>query len=171
MAEPLRVHFSPTGGATAAVVDAIAQAASTILVQAYTFTSAPIAAALLAAFRRKVAVNIILDASNLSGKYSALTFFQNSGIPTLVDAAHAIAHNKIMILDGSVVLTGSFNFTTNAEYHNAENLLAIQDAGLAALYAANWHLHAAHSHPPGPPALKLGTKQPDSPGQIQIGTK
>ena len=43
------------------------------------------------------------------------------GIPTKIDALHAIAHNKIVIVDGAVVVTGSFNFTKQAENNNAEN--------------------------------------------------
>jgi phosphatidylserine/phosphatidylglycerophosphate/cardiolipin synthase-like enzyme len=36
------------------------------------------------------------------------------------------------------VITGSFNFTAAAQAKNAENLLVIRDAALAALYRANW---------------------------------
>jgi phosphatidylserine/phosphatidylglycerophosphate/cardiolipin synthase-like enzyme len=50
-----------------------------------------------------------------------------------------------MVLDGSTVITGSFNFTKNAEEKNAENLLVIRDKDLAAIYAANWQTHVAHS--------------------------
>jgi phosphatidylserine/phosphatidylglycerophosphate/cardiolipin synthase-like enzyme len=58
-----------------------------------------------------------------------------------------IAHNKVMILDGQTVITGSFNFTKSAEESNAENLLVIRDAAIAGQYAANWHAHAQHSEP------------------------
>ena len=58
---------------------------------------------------------------------------------------HAIAHNKVMVIDGETVITGSFNFTTAAEEHNAENLLLVHDAKLAARYVENWRAHAAHS--------------------------
>jgi phosphatidylserine/phosphatidylglycerophosphate/cardiolipin synthase-like enzyme len=126
-------------------VAALGTASKSVLVQAYSFTSAPIAQALLACYRRNVPVQVILDRSNLGEKYSELTFFRNARIPVLVDSAHAIAHNKIIIIDDQLVLTGSFNFTTNAELHNAENLLVISDPALAALYTGNWHAHAAHS--------------------------
>jgi len=52
----------------------------------------------------------------------------------MIDANHAIAHNKVMIIDGETVLTGSFNFTKAAQEKNAENLLIIRDAALAAQY-------------------------------------
>jgi phosphatidylserine/phosphatidylglycerophosphate/cardiolipin synthase-like enzyme len=50
-----------------------------------------------------------------------------------------------MVIGGTTVLTGSFNFTNAAEEHNAENLLVIQDPALAEKYAANWKVHADHS--------------------------
>jgi phosphatidylserine/phosphatidylglycerophosphate/cardiolipin synthase-like enzyme len=145
VALPVQIRFSPQGGCTDAVVAALAAARSSIFVQAYSFTSVAIAAALLAAQRRGVNVHVILDRSNLGEKYSELTFFRNNQVPVLVDAAHAIAHNKIMVIDAAVLLTGSFNFTTNAELHNAENLLVITDPTLALIYTANWQAHAAHS--------------------------
>ncbi len=54
-------------------------------------------------------------------------------------------HNKVMIIDGVTVLTGSFNFTKAVDEKNAENLLVINDAALADRYAENWRLHAQHS--------------------------
>jgi phosphatidylserine/phosphatidylglycerophosphate/cardiolipin synthase-like enzyme len=143
----VQVYFSPRGGATEAAVSALDQATNSVLVQAYSFTSAPIARALVEAQRRGVKVRVILDKSQRTEKYSEADFLKNQGIPTLIDAQHAIAHNKIMILDGRVVLTGSFNFTKAAEENNAENLLIINDPVLAAQYTQNWLLHQRHSEP------------------------
>ena len=70
---------------------------------------------------------------------------RNSGVPVLIDSEHEIAHNKVMIIDSQVVITGSFNFTKQAEERNAENLLVIRDKLLAEQYTANWKLHADHS--------------------------
>src|SRR5207248_1806343 len=65
-----------------------------------------------------------------------------------IDSQHAIAHAKVMVIDDTTVITGSFNFTKAAEERNAENLLVIKDAPeLAQAYEANIHEHAAHSHP------------------------
>ena len=52
-----------------------------------------------------------------------------------------------MIIDGETVITGLFNFTNQAEEHNAENLLVIHDRSMADRYLANWHDHEAHSEP------------------------
>jgi len=64
---------------------------------------------------------------------------------TKIDAQHAIAHNKVIIIDGETVITGSFNFTKAAEEKNAENLLVIRDKKLAELYIKNWQEHEKHS--------------------------
>jgi phosphatidylserine/phosphatidylglycerophosphate/cardiolipin synthase-like enzyme len=144
---PIEVHFSPHGGCTEAVVREIDAARSSILVQAYSFTSAPIAEALVAAKRRGVAVDVILDKSQESEKYSSADFLLHAGVSTRIDAKHSIAHNKIMIIDGGVVITGSFNFTKAAENSNAENLLVIRDRQMAAIYATNWQSHCEHAAP------------------------
>jgi phosphatidylserine/phosphatidylglycerophosphate/cardiolipin synthase-like enzyme len=143
----VQVYFSPKGGATDAVVGALNRATNSVLVQAYSFTSAPIAKALVDAHRRGVKVQVILDHSQRTEKYSEADFLRNNGIPTLIDARHPIAHNKIIIIDDYIILTGSFNFTKAAEEHNAENLLLINDPVLARKYIQNWHSHEQHSEP------------------------
>jgi len=122
-------------------------ARTTVKVQAYSFTSAPIAKALVDAHKRGVRVEVILDKSQWTEKYSSADFLAHAGIPTRIDAQHKIAHNKIMVIDGAVVITGSFNFTRGAEYDNAENLLVIRSQALAAQYPRNWETHAEHSEP------------------------
>jgi phosphatidylserine/phosphatidylglycerophosphate/cardiolipin synthase-like enzyme len=146
---PIEVRFSPKGGCTDAIVGELNAARSSILIQAYSFTSAPIAKAIVEAHRRGVHVEAILDSSHKTAKYSEADFLYNAGIPVMLDSRHAIAHNKIIIIDGQVVLTGSFNFTKSAEQSNAENLLIIRDTALADQYTANWKLHAKHSEPYG----------------------
>lgn len=72
-------------------------------------------------------------------------FLLTSGIPTYIDGVHALAHNKIIVIDESLVITGSFNFTKAAEERNAENLLVIQNKELAAKDRDNWVVHQKHS--------------------------
>ena len=144
-----QVYFSPGGEATSAIRHVLNNAKSTVLVQAYSFTSAPIAEALVKAHKRGVKVQVILDRSQRTQKYSSADFLVNFGIPTRIDAAHAIAHDKVMIIDNEIVITGSFNFTKAAEEKNAENLLVIRNRELAARYTDNWQHHEGHSEPYG----------------------
>jgi len=146
-ADKPRVYFSPRGGCAGAVVKQLDGAKSSVLVQAYSFTSVPIAKALVDAHRRGVKVSVLLDKSQRGERYTSATFLLNEGIPPSIDAQHAIAHNKVIVIDGRFVVTGSFNFTKAAEESNAENLLILDDPELAKQYSANWQAHAAHSEP------------------------
>ena len=142
---PVQVFFSPRGGAQEALVATIGQAKDTIFVQAYSFTSAFIAKALVDAAQRGVKIEAILDKSQRSARYTGATFLKNEGIPVYIDDKHAIAHNKVMIIDGAIVITGSFNFTKAAEEKNAENLLIIRDKEMAKVYMDNLEKHKEHS--------------------------
>lgn len=142
--------FSPKGGCTNAIVAELAAARSEILVQAYSFTCPDISKALIAAASRRVKVTVLLDRSNEEETYSELGDLQQHGVEVLIDACHAIAHNKVMVIDQKTVITGSFNFTRQAENQNAENLLILRHHhDLAVLYRANFHTHRLHCNPPG----------------------
>ena len=143
----IRVYFTPGDSAEMAIVDALLNAKESILVQAYSFTNPAIATALADARNRGVNVEILLDKSHRNQRYSAADFMSNAGIPTLIDDRHAIAHNKIMIVDGRVVITGSYNFTKAAEKNNAENLVIIESGSVAEKYHNNWQKHRRHSQP------------------------
>ena len=144
-AADIQVYFSPDGGCTEAIVRELGKAKSTVLVQAYSFTSAPIAKALVDAEKRGVKIQVILDKRERREKYTEADFLLHAGVPTWIDAKHAIAHNKVMVIDSHTILTGSFNFTKAAEENNAENLLVIDDAALAEKYTDNFQKHLAHS--------------------------
>jgi phosphatidylserine/phosphatidylglycerophosphate/cardiolipin synthase-like enzyme len=141
----VEVFFSPQGGCTEAIEKALGQAKGTVLIQAYSFTSAPIAKAVVDAHKRGVKVQVILDKSQRTERYSSADFLAHAGIKILIDDKHKIAHNKIMVIDSNTVITGSFNFTKAAEEGNAENLLIIRSVDLAAKYTDNWNKHVVHS--------------------------
>jgi phosphatidylserine/phosphatidylglycerophosphate/cardiolipin synthase-like enzyme len=131
----ITVYFSPRGGCTAAIVEQVAGAKKSVNVLAYRLTSIPVVKALADAHDRGVQVSIVLDKTQQSEKYSDATYFHNRGMTVLADPKHAIAHDKVIIVDDRMVITGSFNFSTTAEDDNAENLLVIEDkADLTAAY-------------------------------------
>jgi phosphatidylserine/phosphatidylglycerophosphate/cardiolipin synthase-like enzyme len=143
----IEVFFSPKGGCTDAIIKELANAKTGIRIQAYSFTSAPIAKAVVDANKNGIDTKVILDKSQRTERYSSADFLAHAGVSVLIDARHKIAHNKIMIIDSNSVITGSFNFTKSAEEENAENLLIIRNAELAAKYLANWNIHSRHSEP------------------------
>jgi phosphatidylserine/phosphatidylglycerophosphate/cardiolipin synthase-like enzyme len=139
------VYFSPHGGCTEAVLSEIRHATKTIDLQAYSFTSASIARALADAEGRGVRVRAILDKKETGSQYSSATYLLKCHVETFTDGQHPIAHSKTMIIDGATVVTGSFNFTRQAE-SNSENLLIIKgDQRLVVEYIENFERHLGHS--------------------------
>jgi phosphatidylserine/phosphatidylglycerophosphate/cardiolipin synthase-like enzyme len=99
------------------------------------------------AHKRVVKVEVILDKGQKKDRYTEAITLIHAGIRTLVDPEHAIAHNKVMVIDDNVVITGSLNFTKTVEERNAENLLVIRDKATAEKYTKNWQEHEKHSEP------------------------
>lgn len=151
----IELAFSPEEDVTGLVVKTLNGARKQVLVQAFSFTSREIAAALIAAKRRGVDVQLIADREqtdkiekNRIGEIAA------GGVPVFIDSEHTAAHNKVMVIDAGTpdvaVITGSFNFTYGAQKNNAENLMVMRgNAKLAEAYAANWRRHRQHSQPYG----------------------
>ncbi len=139
------VTFSPNGGTVAALVKLIGSAKSSVRMLAYNFTSQDVAKALIDAEHRGVDVRAVFDKSVPTERNSALPILEAAGVPYRIDRTHLIAHNKVLLIDGEWVETGSFNYTDNAEHHNGENALACRSAGAYALYLADWQKHWNHS--------------------------
>lgn len=150
--------FVPADSCVAPIVAAIAAARAEIRVQAYGFTSAPILGALAAAKARGADVQVILDKSNdrrasddnadsPRTRYSGATYMANTGIPVWIDHAPAIAHNKLIVIDGRLVIGGSYNYTIAAERRNAENVTFIDSPEVAAWFLANWASRRDASYP------------------------
>jgi len=135
----LNVCFSPEGQCEKLAVHAIQTAKQEILVQAYSFTSRPISDALIDAHNNGIAVKILFDQSQLKAPYSQIHRLRKAGIKTKVDNVQGIAHNKTIIVDGARLITGSYNFSRAANVRNSENMLLIQDEGMAKIYRAEWY--------------------------------
>jgi phosphatidylserine/phosphatidylglycerophosphate/cardiolipin synthase-like enzyme len=134
----LTAAFTP-GHALPVVLETIRSARSTIFVAAYSFTSRPVASALLDASRRGVGVQVLVDAGEATKRYSAARFLANQGVAVRINARYATQHNKFMVVDAVCVQTGSFNYTSSAAERNAENVLVVKNApALAAQYSAEW---------------------------------
>ena len=128
------VYFPPQGEETGAIVGELNKAQNSILVQSYSVFSPPVAKALVSAQERGVKVQILLDKSPLTEEY--IRIFAKGGISLKIASTHAIAQNKVMIIDGETVITG---------IPNAENLMVIRDKAFAEKFTKNWQEHQKHS--------------------------
>ena len=121
------------------MLSAINDAQKTLRMAAYSFTSKPIAAALVKAHNRGVDVQVVMDKSQRKGTYTGATYLANEGIVVRINSQYAIMHNKFIVVDGVSVETGSFNYTRAAAEKNAENVVYLKDVpGIAAKYSVEW---------------------------------
>ena len=142
----LEAGFSPDrSSAEDLVLKVIGSAGTSLKMSAYSFTSPTIVRAMLDAKRRGVHVQLIADErSNLnedrSGKARhALNAVAEAGIEVRTISAYAINHDKLMIVDGRHIETGSFNYSTAAARRNSENVLVVWNSPeLATIYLRHW---------------------------------
>lgn len=141
----IEVGFSPEGTAEALVLKIIKSAKQSIRLAGYSFTSPAIVYALLEAKRRGVDVAVVVDHKNnigqdVSGKAkAALNLLVNAGIRTRTIARYAIHHDKFIVVDGSHVETGSFNYSAAAAKSNSENVIVVwSNPQLAKDYLSHW---------------------------------
>lgn len=139
-----QVYFAPGVEPRTAIVGIIHDAKNEIEGTAYNFSSPEITQALVDAARRGVGQQWIIDHTALSQRHCTAAVLTAEGIPVYDDNQELIHHDKYMIIDRHLVITGSYNFSHNAE-HNAENLLVIDDKQIAAQYLADWKKHLVHS--------------------------
>lgn len=133
---PVQVAFSPDDGVAAQVVGVLYRAEERIDFLAYSFTRDDFAAAMLGrAETSGVRVRGVFDAeqvdSNTGGEFDKL---KRASLDVRRDGSPGLLHDKVIIIDAEIVITGSYNFSGNAERTNDENLVIIYDAGIAQEY-------------------------------------
>jgi phosphatidylserine/phosphatidylglycerophosphate/cardiolipin synthase-like enzyme len=128
------VLFSPNGGCQDAIIKEIAKAQKTIDIAMYYLTSREIAQELVRAKDRNVKVRIVLDQSQENQAYSKSRYLIKRGLEIKYYVGSGLMHNKFAIIDGNVLITGSFNWTATANEKNEENLLIMTDKDLIKKY-------------------------------------
>lgn len=144
-AEILGIYFTPPIGGASGIVKQIDASKKSIKVMAYGFTSINLAEALVRAKKRGVDVVLIQDEKSSQNNREALQKLLDVGIEVRSDGKHAIQHNKVMVIDQDVVITGSYNFTNSAETRNAENIMIVKSEYAARRYLDNWNNHWEHA--------------------------
>ncbi len=138
-----RTCFVPQEHCAKWVNQRLAVAEHTIYVQAYYLTHQPFIDMLLyKKFRNK---NIIVLLDKTKGNSKAIKQLLSKNIKVCIDKKPKIAHNKVMIIDNQVVLTGSMNFSTNGTTRNAENMVLLTDELIVKDYIENFKYRLGES--------------------------
>ncbi len=135
----IEVYFSPEDGTLEYILNAVNAADESIDFLAYSFTSDELAAALIERAKSGVIVRGVFDKdqyhSNSGTEFDTLT---NAGLDVWLDGNPRLMHHKVIIIDGQVVITGSYNFSNNAEQYNDENTLIIHNQDIAEQYLSEF---------------------------------
>lgn len=135
-------YFSPDDGVAGRLIELVEAAQESIYFMAYSFTADDIGSAIVnAAMVQEVTVAGVMDEeqvdSNQGTEYDA---FVQAGLDVRLDGSEGQMHHKVIIIDRSIVITGSYNFTASAEMQNDENLVIIFSPAIAALYLDEFQL-------------------------------
>jgi phosphatidylserine/phosphatidylglycerophosphate/cardiolipin synthase-like enzyme len=135
----IEVYFSPEDDTLEHLLAVVNAAQESIYFLAYSFTSDELADALIEQAKSGVSVKGVFDKdqyhSNSGTEFDRLL---NAGMDVTLDGNPRLMHHKVMIIDQQIVITGSYNFSNNAERYNDENTLIIHNQGIAAEYMAEF---------------------------------
>lgn len=131
---PVRVFFSPGGGADRALVGLVKQAQSSVHFLAYNLTANDLGKALVEANQSGVDVRGVMDAETARNSTGSEYEMLHKAKIAVLDANKGLMHHKVIIVDQRWVVLGSYNFTASAEKSNNENLLILDNPGLAAKF-------------------------------------
>jgi phosphatidylserine/phosphatidylglycerophosphate/cardiolipin synthase-like enzyme len=130
----IEVLFSPDMSIGDRIAALLQGAEKSIHVMAYNLTLDTIADSILRSTNAGIEVQGLFDADQSRNQGSDVARFEESGIDIMLDGNPRKMHHKVIIVDESLVITGSYNFSRNAEEKNDENVLLIYSPELAEQY-------------------------------------
>lgn len=132
-AEILDVCFSAVENCADRLAAWIRRANKSIYVMVYSFTKDELGEALVDAVEKGVDVEVVFEENQVS-EYSELWRLKDAGAKVYLDGNRYLMHHKVAVIDGIIVVTGSYNWSRSAEERNDENLIILRDEWLAQLY-------------------------------------
>jgi len=118
--QEVRSFFTPGTDCENNIIAAINNSQK-IDIAVYSVTHPNITNAIIAAHDRGATIRIVTDRQMAKGKGSLVEKIRSAGVPVLTNKKHKIEHNKFAVFDGMHVVSGSYNWTTNASKFNSEN--------------------------------------------------
>ena len=128
-------YFFPNAANEEKVVSMLRTCKKTLDIAIFSLTLDSIAEAILEAFQRGIKVRMIADDECAKNKGSNVKLIASVGVPCKTDNAIYHMHHKFAVLDESVVIMGSFNWTGQAVKYNQENIFFYEDKNIASQYA------------------------------------
>jgi phosphatidylserine/phosphatidylglycerophosphate/cardiolipin synthase-like enzyme len=131
---PIQILFSAEDNAVGNLIAIINDAKSSIRFLAFSFTDYPLAQAMIDRSKAGVDVKGVFETFGSNGTRSELRTFWCANVPARQDGNGSFLHDKVIVIDDSIVVTGSLNFSSSADEENEENVVILDNPEIAALY-------------------------------------
>jgi phosphatidylserine/phosphatidylglycerophosphate/cardiolipin synthase-like enzyme len=131
---PVQVLFTPEDKAMSNIIGVVKDAQTRIRFLAFSFTDYPLAQVMIDRANAGVDVRGVYETFGSNSSSSELRTFWCAGLPVRQDGNSSFLHHKVIIVDDSIVLTGSMNYSSNADESNEENVIILDNAEIASLY-------------------------------------
>ena len=116
------------------IVPKIKESKDEILISAFYLTDKNIIEEIISAKTRGVKVIILLDALGAINFKNKILQLRNAHIPLKIENWGGKNHEKTIVIDKKILITGSANFSANGLYKNDENVVVIEDMNVALFY-------------------------------------
>src|SRR6266496_3909227 len=144
-------YFSPVDDVMDKLVGLVNGAQKSVRFMIFTYTDANLASAMIARYKAGVDVAGVIE--NRGASQGALVPLACAKVPVKVDGNKYTMHHKVIIIDNSIVVTGSFNFTKSADTANDDNVIVIYDPSVAQQYLDEFNRVNSISKDPNPADL------------------
>lgn len=132
---PVETAFSPGDGVANLICTQLSYAKKSVRVMAFVLTSDAIAEQLGELAKRGVDVQCILDRGQARTRYSNDQYLLGCGVKIFISPnSRGKMHHKVITIDEETVITGSYNFSDNAEKGNDENIIIVKNQELGRLF-------------------------------------
>jgi phosphatidylserine/phosphatidylglycerophosphate/cardiolipin synthase-like enzyme len=152
---PAENYFSTHDKGASHVIDTVKKATKSIHFLAFSFTHEGIGQAMLERSRAGVQVAGVFEKSQTASGHTEYQKLKEAGLQVFLDANPRNMHHKVIIVDGEVVVAGSFNFSNNADRTNDENMVILHNADIASKFEGEFQKVAGlagYTPPAGQPA-------------------
>lgn len=117
-----------------AIIPVVLGAQTSIRFMAFSFTDYPLAQAMVDRAAQGVDVSGVYEKFGSETDAAEMDTLLCGNVPVRQDGNPGFMHNKVIVIDDRIVITGSLNFSSNAENNNDENVIIIDHPDIASLY-------------------------------------
>ncbi|MCP4134342.1 MAG: hypothetical protein GY754_25430 [bacterium] len=132
-------YFSPEDMVEDVIISRIEKARKSIRFMAFSFTSKKISETIIKKHKQGIPVYGIFETRGAKSKYAEYVKMLIEGLPVKLDKNRYTMHHKVIIIDDEQVITGSFNFSKNANLKNDENTIIIKNRSIAEKYVQEFN--------------------------------